>query len=62
MMARTTPINNIKESAPVTKADVAGDPLLAAMLSNLQRAKEPALIVRLSNAIARVQEARRRNP
>jgi hypothetical protein len=64
MMTRTTPTNNIKESVckPVTKADVAGDALLAALLSNLHRAEEPLLVEKLAAAIERIQAARRQNP
>jgi hypothetical protein len=47
---------------PVIKANVASDPLLAALLSNLHRAKEPALITRLREAVDRIQTARRQNP
>jgi hypothetical protein len=63
-MTRTAPIPGTETPAPkrVTKADIAGDALLAAMLSNLRRAKEPLLVEKLAAAIARVQEARRRNP
>jgi DNA-binding MurR/RpiR family transcriptional regulator len=47
---------------PDPTSNVAGNKLLAAMLSNLQRAKEPALIEKLAAAIERVQAARRRCP
>jgi hypothetical protein len=61
-MTRTAPITNTKPK-PGTKADdIAGDALLAAMLSNLQRAKEPALIEKLAAAVERIQAARQRNP
>jgi hypothetical protein len=65
-MTRATPTTITKEilpkPKPVTEADIAGDPLLAALLSNLRRTKEPALAVRLREAVDRIQAARRRNP
>lgn len=54
----TTPKPMSRESS----GDNSSDKLLAVMLSNLQRAKEPALIARLREAVDRVQAARRRCP
>jgi hypothetical protein len=62
-MTRTAPIT-IKP-APTSRESFgnnSADKLLTAMLSNLQRAKEPELIARLRESIARIQLARRQNP
>jgi DNA-binding MurR/RpiR family transcriptional regulator len=59
MTRTTTPIASTKTPKPVASDS---DKLLAVMIANLARAKEPLLITRLKEAVERIQAARRRCP
>jgi hypothetical protein len=59
MTRTTTPIASTKTPKPVTNDS---DKLLAAMIANMSRCQEPALVEKLATAIRAIQTARRQNP